>query len=126
MIYGILIEGLIYGIMALGIFVSFRVINFCDMTVDGAFPLGGCILAACLLRGVSPVFRRRFRWIDYDDYLYALSHTRSARGHPRHDDALFGQSPSHVEPREHIVFAHRNDIFEKRCMDGARLSRTPP
>ena len=56
MIYGILIEGLIYGIMALGIFVSFRVINFCDMTVDGAFPLGGCILAACLLRGVSPVF----------------------------------------------------------------------
>ena len=56
MIYGILIEGLIYGIMVLGIFVSFRVINFCDMTVDGAFPLGGCILAACLLRGVSPVF----------------------------------------------------------------------
>ncbi len=56
MIYGILIEGLIYGIMVLGVFVSFRVINFCDMTVDGAFPLGGCILAACLLHGIPPVF----------------------------------------------------------------------
>jgi len=54
MIHSILIEGLIYGIMVLGVFASFRILNFCDMTVDGSFPLGGCILAACLLRGISP------------------------------------------------------------------------
>ncbi len=50
----ILIEGLIYGIMVLGVFASYRVLNFCDMTVDGAFPMGGCILAACLMHGVPP------------------------------------------------------------------------
>jgi len=54
MIHSILIEGLIYGIMVLGVFASFRILNFCDMTVDGSFPMGGCILAACLLHGIAP------------------------------------------------------------------------
>lgn len=55
MIETILIEGFIYGIMVLGLFISYRTLNFCDMTVDGAFPMGGCILAACLTHGVPPV-----------------------------------------------------------------------
>ena len=55
MIETIFIEGLIYGIMVLGLFISYRTLNFCDMTVDGAFPMGGCIMAACLLHGVPPV-----------------------------------------------------------------------
>lgn len=55
MVCSILIEGLIYGIMVLGVFMSYRVLNFCDMTVDGAFPMGGCILAACLTVGMNPV-----------------------------------------------------------------------
>lgn len=49
MLAEIFIEGLIYGIMVLGLFCTFRVLNFCDMTVDGSFPLGACVLAACLL-----------------------------------------------------------------------------
>ncbi len=49
MISSTLTEGLIYGIMVLGVFSTFRVLNFCDMTVDGSFPLGACVLAACLL-----------------------------------------------------------------------------
>lgn len=52
MISGIFIEGLIYGIMVLGLFTTFRVLNFCDMTVDGSFPLGACVFAACLVQGV--------------------------------------------------------------------------
>ena len=55
MIETILIEGLIYSIMVLGLFISYRTLNFCDMTVDGAFPMGGCILAACLTHGLSPI-----------------------------------------------------------------------
>jgi len=55
MIETILIEGFIYGIMVLGLFISYRTLNFCDMTVDGAFPMGGCILAACLTHGVPPL-----------------------------------------------------------------------
>lgn len=56
MISGIVIEGLIYGIMVLGVFTTFRVLNFCDMTVDGSFPMGACVFAACLTHGISPVF----------------------------------------------------------------------
>lgn len=56
MIETLLIEGLIYGIMVLGLFISYRTLNFCDMTVDGAFPMGGCILAACFLHGIPPFF----------------------------------------------------------------------
>lgn len=55
MIETILIEGLIYAIMVLGLFISYRTLNFCDMTVDGAFPMGGCILAACLTHGIPAV-----------------------------------------------------------------------
>lgn len=55
MIQNILTEGFIYGIMVLGVFTSFRVLNFCDMTVDGAFPLGACVLASLLLAGVNPI-----------------------------------------------------------------------
>ncbi len=40
MIEGILVEGLIYGILALGVFISFRVLDFPDMTVEGSFPAG--------------------------------------------------------------------------------------
>jgi putative ABC transport system permease protein len=47
----ILIEGLIYGIMVLGVFLTFRVLNFADMTVDGSFPLGAAIMAVMLVRG---------------------------------------------------------------------------
>jgi putative ABC transport system permease protein len=54
MIEGILIEGLIYGIMVLGVFLTFRVLNFADMTVDGSFPLGAAIMAVMLIKGLPP------------------------------------------------------------------------
>ena len=60
MISSILIEGLIYGIMVLGVFMTFRVLNFCDMTVDGSFPMGACVLAACLTHGISPALALLF------------------------------------------------------------------
>ena len=37
---GILEQGFIYGIMALGIYISYKILNFPDLTVDGTFPLG--------------------------------------------------------------------------------------
>ena len=51
MIEGILVEGLIYSILALGVFVSFRVLDFPDLTVEGSFPAGaaaGAMLASAL------------------------------------------------------------------------------
>ncbi|MDD9303430.1 MAG: ABC transporter permease [Desulfobacter sp.] len=55
MIEGIFVEGLIYSIMALGVFFTFRVLDFPDLTVDGSFPMGAVIMAACLHSGISPV-----------------------------------------------------------------------
>jgi putative tryptophan/tyrosine transport system permease protein len=53
MIEGILVEGLIYGIMVLGVFISFRVLDFPDLTVDGSFPLGAALMVQCLLLGMN-------------------------------------------------------------------------
>ncbi len=46
--------GLIFGLVALGVYVSFRVINFPDLTVDGSFPLGGAVAATLIVAGVNP------------------------------------------------------------------------
>ncbi|MBN8508840.1 MAG: ABC transporter permease [Burkholderiales bacterium] len=46
--------GLIFGLVALGVYLSFRVINFPDLTVDGSFPLGGAVAAALIVAGVDP------------------------------------------------------------------------
>ncbi len=51
---GILEQGFIYGIMALGIYISYRILDFPDLSADGTFPLGGAITAALLIKGVNP------------------------------------------------------------------------
>ncbi|MBT1070581.1 ABC transporter permease [Pelotalea chapellei] len=53
MIEGILVEGLIYGIMVLGVFITFRVLDFPDLTVDGSFPMGAAVMVQCLLLGYN-------------------------------------------------------------------------
>ncbi|MBQ3032783.1 MAG: ABC transporter permease [Deferribacterales bacterium] len=55
MIQAVLIEGLIYGIMVLGVFITFRILDFPDLTVDGSFPLGAAVMAICLVSGVDPI-----------------------------------------------------------------------
>ncbi len=52
MIEAILVEGLIYGILAVGVFITFRVLDFPDLTVEGSFPLGASAAAAALTAGV--------------------------------------------------------------------------
>ena len=52
MIEAILVEGLVYGILAVGVFVSFRVLDFPDLTVEGSFPLGAACAAAAVTAGL--------------------------------------------------------------------------
>ena len=56
MIEGIFVEGLIYSIMVLGVFITFRVLDFPDLTVDGSFPLGAAVMAILIANGVSLLF----------------------------------------------------------------------
>ena len=55
LLIGSLEQGLFFGIMALGVFISFRVLKVADLTVEGSFPLGGAIAAVSLARGHSPL-----------------------------------------------------------------------
>ncbi|MEO8401620.1 MAG: ABC transporter permease [Gammaproteobacteria bacterium] len=52
---GALELGLIYGLVALGVYLTFRVINFPDLTVDGSFPLGAAVVAGLLIHGIHPI-----------------------------------------------------------------------
>ncbi|WP_422099401.1 ABC transporter permease [Variovorax sp.] len=52
---GSLEVGLIFALVALGVFISFRVVNFPDLTVDGSFPLGGAVAATLLVGGWHPL-----------------------------------------------------------------------
>lgn len=53
MIEGILVEGLIYSTMVLGVFITFRILDFPDLTVDGSFPLGAGVMAMLITGGVN-------------------------------------------------------------------------
>lgn len=47
--------GLLYGVIALGVYLTFRVLNFPDLTVDGSFTTGAAVAAAMITAGQSPV-----------------------------------------------------------------------
>ncbi len=50
----VLREGFIYGIMAMGVYITYKILNFPDLSVDGTFPLGACVAAALISAGVNP------------------------------------------------------------------------
>ncbi len=54
LISGIVTEGLIYCIMAFGVYISLRILDFPDLSTDGTFPLGMAVATACLLHGINP------------------------------------------------------------------------
>lgn len=46
--------GLLYGLVAMGVWLSFRILDFPDLTVDGSFPLGAAVCAILIVSGVNP------------------------------------------------------------------------
>lgn len=47
-------QGLIYGIMALGVYITYKILDFPDLSVDGTFPLGAAVTAALIKAGMNP------------------------------------------------------------------------
>ena len=47
-------EGLAYAFVALGVYITFRVLAFPDLTVDGSFPLGAAVTAVLIINGTNP------------------------------------------------------------------------
>lgn len=50
----ILEQGLIFSIMVLGLYITYKILDFPDMTADGSFPLGASVTAVALMNGVNP------------------------------------------------------------------------
>lgn len=50
----ILEQGMIYGILGLGVYITYKILDFPDLTTDGSFPLGAAISAAMITRDVNP------------------------------------------------------------------------
>ena len=54
-IFGILEEGLVYAIMALGVYITYKILDFPDLSVDSTFPMGAALTASAILAGINPV-----------------------------------------------------------------------
>ncbi|WP_432627705.1 ABC transporter permease [Brotaphodocola sp.] len=54
-VLGVIEEGLIYAIMALGVYITYKILDFPDLSVDGTFPLGAAVTVMLILKGVNPL-----------------------------------------------------------------------
>ena len=52
---GSVAQGLIWGIMAIGVFLTFKILDFADLTVDGTMATGGVVTVMLILKGLNPV-----------------------------------------------------------------------
>ena len=51
---GILEQGFIYGILALGVYITYSILDFPDLSVDGTFPMGAAVAAILIMHGINP------------------------------------------------------------------------
>lgn len=54
MIIGTLTQGLIYALLSYGIYITYKILDIPDLTVDGSFPLGAAVTAVLLVKGFNP------------------------------------------------------------------------
>lgn len=54
MIIGTVTQGLIYALLSYGIYITYKILDFPDLTVDGSFPLGAAVTAVLLVKGFDP------------------------------------------------------------------------
>ena len=117
LLIGALTIGLILSLLALGVFISFRIFEFADITADGSITLGGAVAAVLIVAGVQPARRHRRRLRggrarrhDHRRAPHALQDQPPALRHPRDDGALLRQPARHgQEQRAAAVRAHAGD-----------------
>ncbi|MCR2032896.1 ABC transporter permease [Anaerofustis stercorihominis] len=54
LIIGVFEQGFIYAIMAIGVYITYKILDFPDLSVDGTFPLGAAVTAMLIIAGVNP------------------------------------------------------------------------
>ena len=56
-------QGIIWGIMALGVYITFRILDFADLTVDGSLATGGAVAVMLIRAGVNPALALVFAFL---------------------------------------------------------------
>ena len=49
-------QGLIWGILAIGVYITYKVLDYADLTVDGSLATGGAVAVMCIIGGMDPYF----------------------------------------------------------------------
>lgn len=53
---GAVSQGVLWGLMVLGVYITYKILDIADLTVDGSFALGGCVCAAMIAnKGMNPI-----------------------------------------------------------------------
>lgn len=60
---GAISQGILWGLMTLGVYLTFRILNVADMTVDGSFAAGGAVTAILITKGMNPILSLLFVFI---------------------------------------------------------------
>lgn len=60
---GAVSQGVLWGLMTLGVYLTFRILNIADMTVDGSFAVGGAVTAVLISCGMNPLLSLLFAFV---------------------------------------------------------------
>lgn len=60
---GTIEQGLVFGLLAMGVYLTFRILDFPDLTVEGSFPLGASVAAVLIINGMNPFLATFFAFI---------------------------------------------------------------
>ncbi len=60
---GAISQGLLWGVMTLGVYLTFRILDIADLTVDGSFATGGALSAVLIVNGMDPLFSLLFAFL---------------------------------------------------------------
>ena len=109
-------QGLQWSVLALGVFLTFRILDIADLSVEGSFPLGAAAAATAITSGLGlpAAFVLALIAGALAGAVTGILTTKlriPARGHSYHDWALFGQSPCHGQV-QHWSFAGRNGFHD--------------
>ena len=79
-------QGIIWGIMTLGVYITFKVLDFPDLTVDGSFALGGAVSAILISNGMNPFITLFFAFLAGS---LAIANTRNISWNSYNDCIIF-------------------------------------
>ena len=87
-------QGIIWGIMALGVYITFRILDFADLTVDGSLATGGAVAVMLIRGGMNPALALLFRICDRY-FTYVFWNSGHSGQYSDADRTLLGESRNH-------------------------------